>query len=454
MLVSDIDQQIGIKTYVTKTEGIGGKIKQDVEDFVVEENLIDGSTASTMQVETKPVLNVSSTKKRFLLCLLIKRNWDTFIALKKIARELDIEESRIQIAGIKDAKATTAQHLTIENLTKEEISKVNIKDIELLPVGYFHEPISSFYLLGNSFTIKVREIDYPKNITEKTTANCIEEIKATGGIPNFYGHQRFGTTRPITHLVGKAIIKGDLEEAAMLFLAKPSPNEHPESMQARAQLQTDQNFAKALNNFPTQLRFERIMLRHLASSPQDFQGAFRRLPAKLRLLFVHAWQSFLFNRFLSNRIQNGSSFTKAEVGDFIVNVERSGLPLIQTGKIVNSANVSEVNSKIESGKMRIALPIIGFKQRLSEGVMGDLEKQILEEEEIELRCFRIQSMPELGVKGNLRAAFSPVHSFNTFIQELANKSELSIEFRLLRGSYATILLREIMKPNDPIEAGY
>ena len=154
----------------------------------------------------------------------------------------------------------------------------------------------------------------------------MKELEAIGGIPNFFGHQRFGTTRPITHLVGKAIVQGDFEEAAMLFLAKPSVHEHPASRQARQELQTTGNFKQAQENFPKQLRFERIMLNHLADNPGDFVGAFQSLPVKLQALFVQAHQSYLFNRFLSERVKHGLPLNEAVDGDYVVGVERSGLP--------------------------------------------------------------------------------------------------------------------------------
>ena len=142
----------------------------------------------------------------------------------------------------------------------------------------------------------------------------MQELDAIGGIPNFFGHQRFGTTRPITHLVGKALVQGDFEEAAMLFLAKPSVHEHPASRQARQELETTKNFKQAQENFPKQLRFERIMLNHLADNPDDFVGAFQRLPLKLQALFVQAHQSYLFNRFLSERVKHDLPLNEAVGG--------------------------------------------------------------------------------------------------------------------------------------------
>jgi len=277
-------------------------------------------------------------------------------------------------------------------------------------------------------------------------------------MPNFFGHQRFGTTRPVTHLVGKAIIRGDFEGAVMLFLAKPSVHEHPSSRQARIELRSTLDFKLALRNFPKQLRFERLMLRHLAENPADFVGAFRRLPVKLQELFVQAYQSFLFNRFLSERFKNGFSLGRAEFGDYVVNVERSGLPMFHTAKFADSENVTDVNALVGAGRMRVALPLIGTKQRLSQGVMGQIEKHILEEEGIQTGNFRVDAIRDMSRGGGLRAVVTPVNGFKLHNVSASTASprahQADLSFMLLKGSYATVFLREIMKPSDPIKAGF
>ena len=80
-----------------------------------------------------------------------------------MAKQLGIDQSRIQIAGIKDAKAITAQHITIDGGTMEDAAKVNVKDIQIIPVGYVREALSTYYLLGNNFTIKIKAIRTPRN---------------------------------------------------------------------------------------------------------------------------------------------------------------------------------------------------------------------------------------------------------------------------------------------------
>jgi len=456
LAVPDIEKILGMEVYVTTNEGIGGKIKQLVDDFVVEEVLVDGSKAPTNGSVPSRVLGSTLQRQRFLLCILLKRNWDTFIAVKNIAKSLCINQERVQFAGIKDTKAVTAQHVSIANVSIEDAQKIDLKDIEVHPIGYVREQMSLFYLLGNNFTITIKNLNHSEATIPEHITQTIHELNLVGGAPNFFGHQRFGTTRPITHLVGKALVKGDFEEAAMLFLAKPSLHEHPASRQARQELETTKNFKAAKENFPKQLRFERQMLNHLADNPDDFTGAFQHLPLKLQALFVQAHQSYLFNRFLSERVQHDLPLNEAVLGDFVVSVERSGLPLTTIAKVASAENLAEINAQIKIGHLRVALPIFGVKQKLSHGIMGQIENQVLVQEGIKAEELQVNVLSRTGGRGGLRAVVTPVRDFK-FQSVSANQdgvSEAKVSFMLLRGSYATVVLREIIKPSDPISAGF
>jgi tRNA pseudouridine13 synthase len=321
----------------------------------------------------------------------------------------------------------------------EEAAEVNLKDVEIRPVGYVHEKLSPYYLLGNHFTIRITAIKHAESTVTKRIAEVAKAVAEAGGVPNFFGHQRFGTTRPITHLVGKALLEGAFEEATM-------------------ELQSTGNFKQALQNFPRQLRFERLMLRHLAEKKDDYVGAFMRLPVKLQALFVQAFQSYLFNRFLSERVKNGFSLNMTEAGDYVVNVERSGLPMVNVAKVATAETVADVNVRVEAGKMRVALPLIGIKQKSSQGVMGDIERKVLEEEDIRPETFRVNEISRVGGRGGLRAVLTPVQDFKlhgvSAVASDQNVCQADLSFMLLRGSYATVFLRELMKPENPITAGF
>jgi len=109
--VPPLENEMGIETYATQSEGVGGKIRQLLDDFVVEELLVDGSLASV----NVPVNGwVPAGEGAYLVCVLVKRRWDTFLAIRQVASRLRISQKRIMFAGIKDTKALTAQHISRE----------------------------------------------------------------------------------------------------------------------------------------------------------------------------------------------------------------------------------------------------------------------------------------------------------------------------------------------------
>ena len=453
MKVPRLERELGIEVYASQSLGIGGRIRQFPEDFVVEEVLVDGSKAEVGKAEIPPPTGIG----RYLVCSLIKRDWDTLLAIRKVAKRLGMSGDRIRIAGIKDARALTAQHITISRITAAEISQVKILDISLRPLYYSNRKLSSKLLLGNQFHILIRGIPHVASIIEHRIEKVQSELSNIGDLPNFFGHQRFGTIRPNTHLVGRFLVQEDLEKAALTFLAESSLHEHPDSREARQRLHETGDFKEALRTFPRRLKYERMMLSHLATQPKDFLGAFRRLPSKLRRLFVQAYQSFLFNRFLSKRIRREIPLNTAQAGDYAIKLDSIGLPTASFTQATDQS-LQTVQKSIDENKMCIALPLIGFEQNPSEGAQGEIEREILETESLTPADFRISSLPEISSRGELRTALTPIInlSIGELSEDLANLSSraLKLGFMLHRGSYATVLLREYMKPQDLIAAGF
>jgi len=451
--VPKLEKELGMEVYATKTLGIGGKIRQFVEDFTVEEILIDGSKASICP-ENVPLL---VGEGKYLICLLVKRNWDNLLVIREIARKLGLPYKNVHIAGIKDAKAVTAQHISIEGAIPEDIAKVKIEDVILAPLRFSNLKISAFHLYGNKFTITIRDISHTITETQKRIEKTLAELEAFGGIPNFYGHQRFGTIRPITHLVGREIVKGNFEKAAMIYLAKNYDLEHEKARETRKRLMETHDFEWALRNFPRHLKYEILMLKHLVKNSNDYVGAFRKLPLQLRRMFTQAYQSYLFNRFLGERIRREIPFNEPQIGDYVVYVDQKGLPT-QYAKRVESQNLEEMQKAVKEGKMRIAIPLVGYKQPTSSGIQGEIEEEILREEDVKPEDFNVKNMREASAKGELRAALTPLidFSYEKPCKDSNNplKKMFKCSFTLQRGSYATVFLRELMKPRNIIKAGF
>jgi len=446
---SPLDVKLGMEIYASSTPGIGGKIRSKHEDFIVEEVLLDGSKAS---IHLREGACQISGRGRYLICILIKRGWDTLAVIERIARQIGISPEMISIAGIKDAQALTAQHISIGAVSPEKI-KTNLKDAYLIPIRFSEEKISTRNLMGNQFHITVRSILHSSLETRRMIIETWREISSLGGVPNFFGHQRFGTIRPITHMVGKFIIKERFEDAAMIFLSEPGEHESPQAENAREYLRETMDFRSALKRFPRGLLYERLMLRYLSRYPRDFLGALRRLPVKLRRLFVQAYQSYLFNRFLSERMKRKISLIHIQKGDYIINIGARGLPTEGFIK-VKDENLDSISSKVEKEDVALALPVIGFEQQLSGGVQGEIEMEILEQEGVQPRDFRVKKMPECSMRGNLRRALASVMNLKFETESADGGTIANFRFMLHKGSYATVLLREFMKPEDPVSSGF
>ena len=454
MQVPQLEKELGLEVYGTQSQGIGGKIRQLLDDFVVEELLVDGSLA---EVSAPAEAWESIGEGHYLICVLVKRRWDTFLAVREIAKRLQISQKRIRFAGIKDTKALTAQHISLQNVSPNRVLDVQIKDITVYPQRFSRERMYSQLIKGNRFHLTIRAINQPTSVIEERTKCVKEEIEKSGGVPNFFGHQRFGTIRPNTHQVGKYLIRGDAEKAALAYLAEPYTHEHPEAREARQQLQDTMDFEEALERFPRFLRYERFMLRHLTRYPNDFVGAFRELPRRLRKLFVQAYQSYLFNRFLSERIRRGIPLDEPQIGDYTIKLDEHGLPTEEHDQATET-NLQTMEQLVKEGKLCIAAPLVGPSQPPSKGTQGEIEQAILEAENVTPEAFKLSFMPEATAEGRVRAVLNPV--WNLVQEEISEDKEneekqiMKLGFTLNRGSYATVLLREFMKPQDLIEAGY
>ena len=445
--VPSIEVGIGIKVYASKTPGVGGLIKCSPEDFIVEEVLRDGSKASVRLDESS--LGSLSNHGRYLICIMVKRGWDTLLAIEELAKALGIGSDRIGFAGIKDADALTAQYISVGGVPPSRLVNVKIRGLLIKPLGYLDEEISPEKLFGNIFTITVRSIRVSEETAKRRIERISEELAEFGGIPNFFGHQRFGTRRPITHIIGKHIVKGNFRDAILTLLTHQSPFESERIRELRRELYETMDFGLALKRFPKSLVYERLILEHLSRSPSDYLGALHKIPLSLRKMFVQAYQSYLFNRFLSERIRRGLPLREALEGDYVIGLDGAGLPDRRIFR-VKADNIKAINDEIKGGRMALGIPLVGPKQQLSGGLQGEIEREILEEENISPEDFRGANMIKVNVLGGLRPALTNVIGLKVNVMEderEAEKRKAIFNFMLPRGSYATILLREYMKPS-------
>jgi tRNA pseudouridine13 synthase len=340
-------------------------------------------------------------------------------------------------------------------VSPERISKTHFHDMVIRPIGFAAKPLKPDQIWRNDFTIVITGVTEDPKVVETRIAALTQELKEWGGVPNFFGHQRFGTVRPVTHLVGRKIVYRDFAGAMMTFLGWSSPFEPSDSRIARERLRKTENFEEALRTFPRRLRFERSVLEYLHNHPKDYVGALRQLPLALRRLLLQAYQSYLFNLALSRRIELKTPLNRCEIGDCVVPIS-NGIPSHRYWR-AHRENLHTHNERIRKGRALLAIPLIGYKSPPSQGIQAEVEKHILAEEGVTRRSFYVGALEEVSTRGGLRTALTPVRSLSTKLSLKGvepGKAKIALHFRLPRGSYATTLLREIVKPHDPIAAGF
>ncbi|MCD4800378.1 MAG: tRNA pseudouridine(13) synthase TruD [Methanococcoides sp.] len=429
--VPNVEKKIGIDLYTTKTPGIGGKLRQQTEDF--------GVIEITNREE--------GTEGKYLIVELTKRNWETHHLIRDLTRILRISQKRIGFAGTKDKRAVTTQKISIYDVDEEEVQNVHLKDTELKILGRSNKGLELGNLTGNEFIITVRDIDTDKNELESRLSQTTASIKEQGGVPNFFGIQRFGALRPITHVVGESIVRNDIEKAALAYIAASYPDEPEDTQQVRDRVFETRDYIEGLKEYPLQLRYERAMMHHLVSSPEDYAGSFETLPANIRKMFVHAYQSYIYNTIICARIKKGLPLNRAVVGDIVCFKNKAGLPDNSRNERVTEDNIDGMNNLVRRNRAFVTAPLIGHSSELASGVPGEIERGIIEELNVPIEGFKVPSMEQLNSKGLRREILLSADPKYTIGEDELNegKYKVTLDFSLPKGSYATTILREYMK---------
>ena len=398
-MIPDLDSQIGISVYSTRFDGSGGKIRVISEDFEVSEKILEKIQNSINQEEGYAVYKLK--KKRI----------DTNHALSDIFRKKGI---RLKSLGLKDASAITEQFVCSGNKGKA-IEDYSTEKYSLSKIGFVKKPLSKKDMIGNHFKIKISDC-----------SDGLSSFDESDRILNFYGYQRFGSKRPVTHLIGKSILQRDFDKTVDLVLSFTSDYDSKENNEIREKLADKQNYKQYFEKIPKQMDIERIVLKEMIEHGDAFR-AIRAIPLSLRRFYIQAYQSFIFNKSLSAAFSDGENMFEAESGDICFDLK--GI----IGKFIKGLD------------QKLALPFVGYsyykKTRFDYQI-----SQIMQQEEVTPKDFFIKEMQEVSSEGGFRQAAIDCSDYSSH--------DDIVEFTLSRGSFATILLREIMKPSDPINAGF
>lgn len=280
---------------------------------------------------------------KFTYFILKKTNYTTHRAVKAIANALHVEEKRFGFAGNKDKIAVTEQLCSVD-VDPARLNRIKLKDIEIEVAGKGNEPICLGDLKENEFEITVRNIDKkPKKINK---------------IINYFDEQRFSEDNVE---IGKAIIKKDFKKAVELI----------------------------------------SKTHELRLNSNDYVYALRSLPKTLLKLYVHSYQSDIWNK------------------------------------------------TVEKFKDKKIMPIVGFGTEFKDKKIEKFVLDLLKKDGINQRDFIIRQMPNISSEGAERDVFAMVKNLKISALEddelNKGKKKCLIKFKLQKGSYATVVIRTIFQ---------
>ncbi len=433
--VAPVEDRIGISTFLTDTPGTGGKLRTVPEDFVVEEVPNDPPPAD-------------GTGK-YTIARVRARNWETNRLVRYLATQVGVHREAIYFTGTKDKRAVTTQHLAIK-APQDAVEAVDLEGVEVLETYRANRAPKLGELRGNRFRIRLRDLD-PEPGEALADARATMGTLAEVGVPNFFGVQRFGSRRPITHIVGQRIVEGDLMGAVTAYVGRPEPGEPEVTREARARFEEEQDPQEALSYYPGHLRNERMLLERLAERPDDPAHALRGFPRNLLRMFVYAYQSLLFNRMVSRRIGEGLDIREPLAGDLVLPADKDGIPDASRFIPVTDRNRSRVARMCRRDRAFPSGVLYGYDVELAEGTMGTIERDVVAEEGVDADAFRSYALPEADAAGTRRALRVPLSDVDVDGGEDAHGAFVELEFFLPKGAYATCVLREVMKSGNVLD---
>lgn len=275
--------------------------------------------------------------------ILYKENRDTLDAIHCLAGAVNMRPSNFLSAGVKDRRAVTSQWISCWRVEPKKLIMATrrFNKRPVIKVGNFcfkKDGLKVGQLKSNKFDIVIRNLVHNCDGAQ-VIDKSMNSIKENGFI-NYFGLQRFGTRSSQTYEIGLAILQSKFEKAVDLIISykydegfqhsykserkecagqpdSSGDNQNHTKRKWATGAETHNSFVDCwksrkdpnllFKKFPS-FRFtnEGTIIRSLAksgTSANDYLTAIVALPRNMRSLYVHSYQSFIWNKLTTLRIK-------------------------------------------------------------------------------------------------------------------------------------------------------
>ena len=387
------------------------KLRRLPEDFQVEE-------LSDIAVSTGP----------FALYRLTKKSIGTPEAINAVVERWKVHRKRVSFGGLKDRHAVTIQYLTIHGGPRKALRR---NSMELEYLGQIPAPFTPADFHSNRFHLVMRDMQDAEVEKAQTAIGHVQQA----GLPNYFDDQRFGSLGESGDWIARAWCLGDWERALWLALADPHVNDSASEKRQKQILRELwgqwSECQQRLSNSPRRSIVTHLLESVKAGRQPDFRGAIARINVDLRGLYLSAYQSALWNRWLTRFIEAHCGVS--ELASFDLLSGRGVFPLTMSTETTAMLNGTELLLPCARGDR-------------PEGLLGELLDTVLNEQHIELRELRVKYPRDSFFSKGLRRILIRPAALSSSVEddELHDgRRKLKLSFELPRGSYATILVKRL-----------
>ncbi|XP_011910026.1 PREDICTED: pseudouridylate synthase 7 homolog isoform X2 [Cercocebus atys] len=390
--------------------------------------------------------------------VLYKENKDTMDAINVLSRYLRVKPNIFSYMGTKDKRAITVQEIAVLKITAQRLAHLNkcLMNFKLGNFSYQKNPLKLGELQGNHFTVVLRNITGTDDQVQQAM-NSLREI----GFINYYGMQRFGTTAVPTYQVGRAILQNSWTEVMDLILKPRSGAEKGYLVKCREEWAKTKDPAAALRKLPVKRCVEGQLLRGLSKyGMKNIVSAFGIIPRNNRLMYIHSYQSYVWNNMVSKRIEDYG--LKPVPGD-----------LVLKGATASYIEEDDVNNYSIHD---VVMPLPGFDVIYPKHKIQEAYREMLTADNLDIDNMR-HKIRDYSLSGAYRKIIirpqnvswevvayddPKIPLFNTDVDNLEGKpppvfaSEgkyraLKMDFSLPPSTYATMAIREVLKMDTSIK---